>query len=187
MNRSTRTVVSSLVSVTLGLTLGTGAMATTNGSVARVSSAPCRSLWLTPKVGRMSAAAGTAYITLEIIDHGTFACALSGTPIAQPGFYSYSMQPFVAVGPRAVRITYPGRGHTILLTPHSVASVELGISTAGNYPAGQCDPRNISAVELTFKMRTLSLRLDYPLRTQAVCTKVPSTQIAGVVLGTHFP
>ena len=187
MNRSTRTVVSALVSVTLSLTLGTGAMATTNGSVARVSSAPCRSSWLTPKVGRMSAAAGTAYITLEIIDHGTFACALSGTPIAQPGFYSYSMQPFVAVGPRAVRITYPGRGHTILLTPHSVASVELGISTAGNYPPRQCGPRDISVVQLTFKMRTASIRLDYPLRTQAVCTKVPSTQIAGVVLGTHFP
>ncbi len=187
MNRSTRNVVSVLVIVTLGLTSGTRAMATTNRSVARVSSAPCHSSWLTATVGRGSAAAGTAYITLEIINHGASACTLTGTPIAQPGFYSYSMQPFVAVGPRAVKISYAGRGRTILLKPHGVASVEFGISTAANYPPSQCGPRNISAVELTFKMRTLSMRLDYPLRSQAVCTKLTSTQITGVVLGTHFP
>jgi hypothetical protein len=186
MNRSVRAVVSVLV-VTLGLLLGVGAIAVSNRSVAEASSAPCHSSWLTAKVGRGSAAAGTAYITLEIINHETSACTLTGTPIAQPGFHSYSMQPFVAVGPRAVRITYPGRGHTILLKPHGVASVDFGISTAGNYPPSQCGPRNISAVELTFKMRTLSIRLDYPLRTQSVCTKLVSTQIAGVVLGTHFP
>lgn len=186
MNRSVRAVVSVLVA-TLGLVFGAGAIAVTNRSVAGASSVPCHSSWLTAKVGRWSAAAGTAYITLEIINHGTSPCTLTGTPIAQPGFYSYSLQPFVAVGPRAVRITYASRGRTILLKPHGVASVEFGISTAGNYSPSKCGPRNISAVELIFEMRTLSMRLNYPLRTQAVCTKLTSTQIAGVVLGTHFP
>ncbi len=147
---------------------------------------PCHTVALTPTVGRGSAAAGTAYETLLIKNHSSHACTLSGTPATQFGNFigSGGLVVFRGVGPAAAKLTYAGRGKTIVAKPAAVASVTVGIETAANIPSSKCAMANASRVRLVFQS---GARLYYTLRTNAVCTKIASTLTSGVVLGTRFP
>ncbi len=147
---------------------------------------PCHTVALMPMVGRGSAAAGTAYETLLIKNHSSHACTLSGTPTTQFGNFvgSGGLVVFRGVGPAAMKLTYAGRGKTIVLKPGAVASVNVGIETAANYPRSKCAAANTSRVRLVFPSRAT---LYYTLRATAVCTKLASTLTSGVVLGTRFP
>ena len=146
---------------------------------------PCRATALTPTVGRGSAAAGTAYETLLIKNHSSGGCSLSGTPATQFGNFVVSggLVVFRAVGPAATKLTFVGRGKTIVVKPGAVASVTVGIETAANYVPSQCRKANAARVRLVFQSGTT---LYYTLRTNAVCTKLASTTTSGVVLGTRF-
>jgi len=146
----------------------------------------CHTVALTPTVGRGSAAAGTAYETLLIKNHSSHTCTLSGTPVTQFGNFVGlgGLVVFRGVGPAATKLAYAGRGKTIVLKSGAVASVNVGIETAANYPRSKCARANTSRVRLIFPSGTT---LYYTLRTNAVCTKLASTLTSGVVLGTRFP
>jgi hypothetical protein len=183
-----RRVVPSLMTA---LALGAGLLVTSPAGaatdVAHLTPTACRSTWLAPQVGRVSGAAGTTYVNLKMVNRTARSCSLSGTPVAQAGFISYGNVPFVAVGPPATKLIYPGRGRTVVLAPNSVASVELGIATADNYPPSQCRAKAASVVRITFTRGVVRTQLYYPIPSTKVCTKLASTSIAGVALGTHFP
>lgn len=166
-------------------------------SAGGVTASPCHTSWLTPKMGRSSGAAGTTWYTLEIINHSKFSCSLSGTPVAMPGFQTYGMVPWENVGPRAGTAAFAGRGGVVLLLPGRVASIDLGVSTAANYPPTKCVPQTIGGVKVTFAASVPEavakikqpppVILAYFLPKQAVCTKLASTSITGIAMGTHFP
>lgn len=154
---------------------------------AAASLGPCTSTSLSPKVGNTGGAAGTTYINLKINNHSKTTCSLTGIPSAQTGFLSFSQTPFVAVGLPASKRIYPGRGGTVWLAPHATASVEFGISTAGNYLAKKCAVKNSYELQVTFNSGKSAVRLLYPLPKTQVCTKIANTFIAGVAQGTRFP
>ena len=175
--------------VLVGGALGTtsGMVESGNSGAENVATITCHSSWLTSKIGRTGAETGTTYTTLEIVNHSGRACTLSGIPTAQPGFITYGMPSFEPVGPPAGAVSYAGRGKTVVIRAGKVASVEFAISTAANYPRHACAPRTISNVDVTFHVGRMAVKLGYPLPSQAVCTKLDSTSIYGIVLGTHFP
>ena len=107
--------------------------------------------------------------------------------MAQTGFLSFSQTSFVPVGLVASKMLYPRRGGTVWLAPLATASVELSISSAGNYLAKKCVAKNIYEVQITFNIGKSNIHLLYPLSKIQVCTKIANTFIAGVVLGTRFP
>ena len=178
----TATVVAGL---TLLLPIGGGLMA--SNAMADAATLSCHSSWLTAKMGRSNGAAGTVYFTLKIVNHSSSSCTLKGVPAAQSGFVAYSMHPWVAVGPRASATSIAGRGGTVVLRPGKVASVDFGVTNAGNYPTSKCAPKSVSTVRITFTTVTPSVSLGYQLPKQAVCTKTVSTSISGIVLGTYLP
>ena len=150
---------------------------------------PCSAAALAPSLGRGSAAAGTAYVTLIMKNRASGSCTLSGTPATQFGNFvastgTYSLVIFRAVGPAATKFTLAGRGKTIVVRPGAVASVTIGIETAANYVPSQCHKANASRVRLVFSSRT---RLYFTLATTEVCTKLASTTTSGVVSGTRYP
>lgn len=158
-----------------------------DNAVAGAATPRCFSSSLTPMIGQSSGAAGTTYITLEIRNHSTSSCTLSGTPTALPGNVPKVGPHWISVGPPSSKLTFAGRGGNVIIRPGKIASVELGISTAGNYSPSTCGPKMVSGVEIIFSPTKSAVYLTYRLPRQAVCTKLASTSIAGIVLGTHFP
>lgn len=195
--RSVNRAISALVVAGAALVVPLGSNVLTGSGAAGTTASPCHSSWLTPKMGRSSGAAGTTWYTLEIVNHSKFSCSLSGIPTARPGFFAYSMKPWQNVGPRASSATFAGRGGIVLLLPGKVASVDVGVSTAANYPSTKCAPRTIGGVKVTFLSPAPEalakitppppVVLAYFLPKQAVCMKLASTSITGIALGTHFP
>jgi hypothetical protein len=144
-------------------------------------------------VGRSSASAGTAHVTLLLTDHdkgtnaSTGSCVLSGTPVTQFGNVLVSgtgVAEFVRVGPTARKLVFVDRGKSITLKPGAVASVTVGIETAGNFVPSKCHQANVSRVRLVFNS---GATFDYTLHRTQVCTKLASTTTSGVVLGTRYP
>lgn len=157
------------------------------GTIAGATTPRCASSWLTAKVGPTGGAGGTSYFALEIVNHSTSSCTLSGTPVSLPGFVPKNGVHWASIGPQSSEISFAGRGKRVVIRPGKVASVELGISTTGNYAPSKCGPKAISGVEIVFSPATAPVYLEYKLSRQSVCTKLASTSIAGIVLGTHFP
>jgi hypothetical protein len=190
VKRLSRTLLGVLVATTLGVPVGTTLGLAPSGAA---TLKPCGVNSLGFTVGRTSGAAGTTYITLRLenIVKGTNAstgwCTLSGTPTTRFGNFvgSGGVLVFHAVGPAATKLTFSDRGKTITLKPGDIASVTVGISTAGNYSPSRCHKANVSLVLLAFSSGTALYR---PLHTtQQVCTKLASTTTSGVVLGTRYP
>lgn len=179
-------MVSALVLGT-ALAVTAGSFVAMNSGVVGSNDVACQTGWLSAKTGRTGAAAGTSYYTLEIVNHSPQSCTLKGIPVAQPGFNSYGTPSFAAVGPPAVKDSFAGRGNIVVIRTGKIASVELGIGTAANYPAGKCAPRTITEVDVAFSMGKSTANVEFSLPKQAVCTKLASTNIAGIALGTHFP
>ena len=189
-------LVVAVVAVT-GLFVGERSIAPTPGATfatpaANVVGGPlCTAGALTTQLGRGSAALGTSYQTLEMVNHSAVACSLSGTPKAQAGLLTHSGShlSFRPVGPHAQALTFSSvkRGAPIVLRHGTLASVTFGIETAADYVPTQCEPSAINAVRLIFQRGAEQTTLYYGLGKSAACTKVASTSIAGVVLGTRFP
>lgn len=182
--RLQRLLLGVMTATALAISVGASQAVLTSGASTFVL--PCHTVALMTRVGRGSAAAGTAYETLLIMNRSSHACTLSGIPATQFGNFvgSGGLVYFRGVGPAAMRVTYAGRGKTIVLKPGAVASVNVGIETAANYPRSKCAGANASRVRLIFPSGTT---LYYTLRTNEVCTKLASTLTSGVVLGTRFP
>ena len=128
-------------------------------------------------------AAGTIYWTLALTNRTSKACTLSGTPVAQP---LRSRTARIAVGPTAVAMRFAGRGSMVTIKPHATASVILGVGETSNYPVARCAPKKAGAVSATFTRGTSRTRLYFTLPI-TVCTKLSSTRISGIALGTKSP
>ena len=185
--RLQRSLLGAVVAMTLAVPVGSSL-----GSASGATLTSCSVSTLSTSVGRGSAAAGTAYVTLVLKDHdkGTNAltgvCALSGTPVTQFGNFVNSgnrLAEFVGVGPTSTKLTFSDRGKNITLKPGAVASVTVGIETAGNYEPSTCREANVSRVRLIFNS---GATFYFVLRRTQVCTKLASTTTSGVVLGTRF-
>jgi hypothetical protein len=185
-----RSLLGVMLATTLAVPVGVSLGLASSGASTLL---PCGASALATTVGRSSAAAGTTYVTLLLTSHvkGTNAstgwCTLSGTPATQFGHVlvkGTGVAEFVGVGPAAIKLTFAGRGKTITLKPGSVASVTVGIATAGNYVPSKCHQANVSRVRLVFNRATT---LYYTLHRTQVCTKVASTTTSGVVLGKRYP
>jgi Protein of unknown function (DUF4232) len=178
-------IVTSALCVPLGMTLG---MASSGAATL----APCRTGALRPSIGRGSAAAGTAYVTLRITNivkstnFSSGRCTLSGTPTTQFGTVTADavLTEFHGIGPTSTRLTIAGRGTTITLKSGAVASVTVGIETARNFPPSKCHKANVSTIRLVFHG---GATLYYAPPRTFVCTSLASTTTSGVVLGTHYP
>ncbi len=142
----------------------------------------CQGPWLSTRVAGSNGAAGTIYWTLAIVNHSKTKCTLAGTPLAQP---VRSLSSPTAVGPAATRFSLTGRGGSVSMKPGAVASVVLGVGQSANYPLARCLPQRADAVALTFKHGTTKVRLLVALPNTLVCTKLASTRIAGIALGTR--
>jgi len=189
VKRLSRTVLGVLMAMTLSVPVGaTLGLASSGASTPR----PCGVNSLEPTGRRSSGAAGTTYVTLrfENIVKGTTTstgwCTLSGTPTTHFGNFvpSGGVVVFRAVGPAATKLTFADRGKTITLKPGDIASVTVGISTAGNYVPSRCHKANVSLVQLVFSS---GAAVNFTLHTTQVCTKIVSTTTSGVVLGTRYP
>jgi len=189
VKRLSRTLLGVLMAMTLGVPVGaTLGLASSGASTLR----PCGTTSLGVTVGRSSGAAGTTYVTLRLenVVKGTNAstgwCTLSGTPATHFGNFAGSggLVVFHAVGPAATKLTFADRGKTITLKPGDLASVTVGISTAGDYVPSRCHKENVSRVRLVFSN---GATLYYTLHTTQVCTKLASTTTSGIVLGTRYP
>ena len=182
--RLRRLPLGAMVAMALAIPVSASQGVSAAGALPLVS--PCHTVALAPSVGRGSAAAGTAYETLLIKNRSSHSCKLSGTPATQFGNFvgSGGLVVFRGVGPAATKLTYAGRGKTVVVKPGAVASVTVGIETAANYPRSKCAGANASRVRLVFPGGTT---LYNTLRTNEVCTKIASTFTSGVVLGTRFP
>jgi hypothetical protein len=177
------------MAMTLGVPVGaTLGLASSGASTLR----PCGTASLGLTRGRTSGAAGTTYLTLRLenIVKGTNGsagwCTLSGTPATHFGNLvpSGGVVVFRAFGPAATKLTFADRGKTITLKPGDVASVTVGISTAGNYVPSRCSKANVSLVQLDFDS---GATVYFGLHRTQVCTKLASTTTSGVVLGTRYP
>lgn len=189
MKRLSRTLLGVLVatalSVPVSATLG---LAPSGASTLR----PCGINSLGFTVGRTSGAAGTTHVTLRLenIVKGTNTstgwCTLSGTPTTHFGNLvpSGGVVVFRSVGPAATKVTFADRGKTITLKPGDIASVTVGISTAGNYVPSRCNKANVSLVQLVFRS---GATVYFGLHRTQVCAKLASTTTSGVVLGTRYP
>ena len=157
-----------------------------------VTGAPlCSASELTTKLGRGSGAAGTSYQTFEMVNHATVACALSGVPATQAGIFTGNGQAaaFRPVGPaaHAISFSFAKRGGTVVLGQGALASVAFGMQTAANFVSAQCKAAPVNAVRVVFHSAMSSTTLYYRILRDTVCTRLASTEIAGVVLGTRFP
>ena len=185
MKRLSRTLLGALMAMTLGVP---ASAALALASSAASTPAPCAASALATSLGQSSGAAGTEYVTLRITSHvkGTNAltgwCTLSGTPATQFGVPEGVV--FRSVGPAATKLTFAGRGKTVVIKPGAVASVTIGIETAQNFAPSKCQTANVSRVRLIFKS---GAQLFYTLPRTQVCTKLASTTTSGVVLGTRYP
>lgn len=162
------------------------------GPATNVMGAPlCSASALTTKLGRGGGAAGTSYQTFEMINHATVACALSGVPTTQAGLFTGNGQAavFKPVGPAAtvISFSFAKRGGAVVLRHGALASVTFGMQTAANYVPAQCQAAPVNVVRVVFRSGTSSTTLYYRILRDTVCTRLASTEIAGVVLGTRFP
>jgi hypothetical protein len=62
--------------------------------------------------------------------------------------------------------------------------VEYGIASAGNYVESECVPRSFDGVLVTFRsIDEVLVTAYFPLKKQQTCTKLASTNVAGVAAG----
>lgn len=143
--------------------------------------APCTVRNFVVSVGTTQGAAGTQYTPLIFHNHQPSTCSLSGIPSAQPVYGAKKIK----VGPPAIKNAVTGRGATVNLVGLSgTASVEYAMGTAANYPKEKCLPKLVDGVIITFPNWKGTIAHQYfPMAKNFVCTKLSSTRISGVVLG----
>ncbi len=189
VKRLSRTLLGVLAATGLAVPVG-ATLGLPSSGASTMPIRPCGTMSLGFTVGRTSGAAGTKYVTLRVenINEGTSTsiwCTLSGTPTTRFGNLvgSGGLVVFHKVGPAATKLTFADRGKTITLKPGDIASVTVGISTAGNYVPSSCHKQNVSLLQLVFSSGATHY---FGLHTQ-VCTKLASTTTSGIVLGTRYP
>jgi hypothetical protein len=103
-----------------------------------------------------SAAAGTAYYQILFTNESGTSCTLYGFPGVSFTGETYAVQ----VGPAATRnLSSPKT--LVTLGPHAVASAEIAVVDAHNYPAGPCGLTTASGVLVYPPNLTTSVGLPF--------------------------
>jgi hypothetical protein len=110
----------------------TTAPATTAPAAAGVPA--CSSRYLRAGIGQPNGAAGSTYLEITFTNLNNTPCTLYG----YPGVVLANGTPVTPVGAPADRVG--GGATTVTLAPQGVASAQLRIVDAGNFPASQCGP-----------------------------------------------
>jgi Protein of unknown function (DUF4232) len=179
--RLRRVALGATMSVSLALPLGATANISANATTAVHT---CHSVDLSPRVEKMRGSAATSYYLLELVNRSTRSCALSGVSSTRLGNLVGSGQliVFKRVGPAATAAS--GRGTTVVLSPHAVASMTLGIRKTSTFSAARCFAVTASLAQVTLYRGSVSAMLYFPLPRSSVCTNEPSTATSDLVSGT---
>jgi hypothetical protein len=134
----------------------------------------CQSKMLKVTLGKGSAAAGTVYYQILFTNVSGTACTMYGFPGVSFTGETYAVQ----VGPAATR-NHSSQEAVVTLAPGAVASAQISVVDAQNYPAGSCGlttasgilvyPPNLTAsVGLPFNGYTCANAKDHVLTVNAV-------------------
>jgi len=102
---------------------------------------PCQSTALKVTLGTGNAAAGTQYLPVVFTNISNAPCTLYGFPGVSFTGETYSVQ----VGPAATR-NHASPENLVTLAPGAVASAQLSIVDAQNYPPGSCGLTTASGI-----------------------------------------
>jgi hypothetical protein len=138
--RPTITVTASAASPTPTATPST-APASTSATAVAAGPGPCQSSALKVTLGTGGAAAGTAYYEIDFTNVSGSACTLYGFPGVSFTGETYAVQ----VGPAATR-NHSSPEQVVTLSPGSVASAQISVVDAQNYPPGPCGLTTASGV-----------------------------------------
>jgi hypothetical protein len=117
---------------------------------------PCQSNALKVTLGPGSAAAGTAFYQIRFTNGSNTACTLYGFPGVSFTGETYAVQ----VGPAATR--NPASHATVVrLAPGAVASAEISVVDAQNYPPGPCGLTTVSGILVYPPNLTISVGLPF--------------------------
>jgi hypothetical protein len=117
---------------------------------------PCQSGALKVTLGSGSAAAGTAFYQIRFTNDSSTACTLYGFPGVSFTGETYAVQ----VGPAATR--NPASHPTLVtLAPGAVASAEVTVVDAQNYPPGPCGLTSVSGILVYPPNLTASVGLPF--------------------------
>ena len=102
---------------------------------------PCQSSELKVTLGKGNAAAGTAFYEILFRNHSSTTCTLYGFPGVSFTGETYAVQ----VGPAATR-NHALQPSLVTLAPGAVASAEISVVDAQNYPPGPCGLTTASGI-----------------------------------------
>jgi hypothetical protein len=117
---------------------------------------PCQSDELKVTLGHGSAAAGTAFYEILFTNDSSTTCTLYGFPGVSFTGETYAVQ----VGPAATR-NYATQPSLVTLAPGAVASAEISVVDAQNYPPGPCGLTTASGVLVYPPNLTTSVGLPF--------------------------
>ncbi|HUB38687.1 MAG TPA: DUF4232 domain-containing protein [Streptosporangiaceae bacterium] len=117
---------------------------------------PCQSSELKVTLGRGSAAAGTAFYEILFTNDSSTTCTLYGFPGVSFTGETYAVQ----VGPAATR-NHAIQPNLVMLAPGAVASAEISVVDAQNYPPGPCGLTTASGILVYPPNLTTSVGLPF--------------------------
>jgi hypothetical protein len=117
---------------------------------------PCQSNALKVTLGSGNGAAGTTVVPVEFTNVSASTCTLYGFPGVSFSGESYAVQ----VGPAATRNQSSPKA-VVTLAPGAVASAQVSIVDAQNYPAGPCGLTTVSGIVVYPPNLTTSVGLPY--------------------------
>jgi hypothetical protein len=118
--------------------------------------ASCQSSALKVPLGSGNGTAGTSVVPIEFTNISASTCTLYGFPGVSFSGESYSVQ----VGPAASRNQNSPKA-VVTLAPGAVASAQVSIVDAQNYPAGACGLTTVSGIVVYPPNLTTSVGLPY--------------------------
>jgi Protein of unknown function (DUF4232) len=149
-----------------GPTVTVTATATSSGSASTSPSSapattpagpgPCQSSQLKVTLGNGNAAAGTAFYEILFTNESSTTCTLYGFPGVSFTGETYAVQ----VGPAATR-NHSIQPSLVTLAPGAVASSEISVVDAQNYPAGACGLTTASGILVYPPNLTASVGLPF--------------------------
>jgi hypothetical protein len=154
--RPTITVTASATSPAPTGTPSTAPAAAASTTAVAAGPGPCQSSALKVTLGKGGAAAGTAYYEIDFTNVSGSSCTLYGFPGVSFTGETYAVQ----VGPAATR-DRSSPEQVITLSPGSLASAQISVVDAQNYPPGPCGLTTASGILVYPPNLTTSVGLPF--------------------------
>jgi hypothetical protein len=146
---------------------------------AHAASVPsCATSDLSVTLGASQGTAGSVIETIEFTNNGSSECTLYG----YPGVSLQGGSPAAQIGAAATKNTTTTPA-LVTLAPGAVASAELQVTVAGNYPASTCDPAAATSLLVYPPNQTAAASVAYTT-TGCSSSSVPLLHVSAVQAGT---